>query len=299
MSPKQTFSILIIMILLLVGLNSIFIVKQWEAGILLRFGKVHRIVDTGKADVREPGIHFKYPFIDKIAYVDTRIQTMDSLPQEVMTNEKKALLVDTYVKWVVEDYAQFYLRTQNDFNRAESLLERIVNTDLRAEVGLNSVNQTISGERAQMMVNIRDNSNKSAPEFGIRIVDVRVKQVNYPTEISGTVYERMRSERRRVATAFRSNGRKEAEVIEAGADRKATVIKADAEREAKVLIGQADAEAAKIYASAYEKNSEFFSFVRSLQAYEKSFNNNQDIMVMKPDSDFFKFMKESKGSSKN
>jgi len=178
-------------------------------------------------------------------------------------------------------------------------LERIVNTDLRAEVGLNSVKETISGERAQMMINIRDNSNNSAPEFGIRIVDVRVKQVNYPPEISGTVYERMRSERERVATAFRSNGRKEAEIIQAGADRKATVIKADAEREAKVLIGQADAEAAKIYALAYDKDSDFFSFVRSLEAYEKSFNNNQDIMVMKPDSDFFKFMKESKGSKVN
>jgi len=299
MSPKQTFSILIFMILLLTGLNSIFIVKQWEAGILLRFGKVHRIVESGKADVRDPGIHFKIPFVDKIAYVDTRIQTMDSRPQEVMTNEKKALLVDTYVKWVVEDYAQFYLRTQNDFNRAESLLERIVNTDLRAEVGLNSVKETISGERAQMMVNIRNSSNESAPELGIRIVDVRVKQVNYPPEISGTVYERMRSERERVATAFRSNGRKEAEIIEAGADRKATVIKADAEREAKVLTGQADAEAAKIYATAYNKNSEFFSFVRSLQAYETSFNSNQDVMVMKPDSDFFKFMKQSSGKPGN
>ncbi len=287
------------MILLLTGLNSIFIVKEWEAGLLLRFGKVQKITDEGKADVRKPGIHFKIPFADKVAYVDTRIQTMDSRPQEVMTNEKKALLVDTYVKWIVEDYEQFYIRTQNDFTRAESLLERIVNTNLRAEVGLNSVKETISGERAQMMVNIHNNSNESAPELGIRIVDVRVKQVNYPPEISGTVYERMRSERERVATAFRSNGRKEAEIIEAGADRKATVIKADAEREAKVLIGQADAKAAKIYATAYNKNSDFFSFIRSLQAYEKSFNSNQDVMVMKPDSDFFKFMKEASGKSGN
>jgi membrane protease subunit HflC len=299
MSPKQTLSVLVIMILLLVGLNSIFIVKQWEAGILLRFGKVHRFVDTGEADVRAPGLHFKYPFIDKIAYVDTRIQTMDSRPQEVMTNEKKALVVDTYVKWIVEDYAQFYLRTQNDFNRAESLLERTVNTDLRAEVGLNSVKETISGERAQMMINILKRANESAPELGIRIVDVRVKQVNYPAAISSTVYERMRSERERVATAFRSNGRKEAEIIEAGADRKATIIKADAARDAKIITGEADAKAAKIYATAYNKDSEFFSFVRSLEAYDRSFKNNQDFMVMKPDSEFFKFMKDSKGSKKN
>ena len=299
MSPKQTFSILIIMLLLMVGLNSIFIVKQWEAGILLRFGKVHKIADTEEADVRKPGLHFKIPFIDKIAYVDTRIQTMDSRPQEVMTSEKKALVVDTFVKWIVEDYAQFYLRTQNDFSRAESLLERIVNTDLREEVGLNTVKETISGERAQMMVNIRKNSNLSAPELGVRIVDVRVKQVNYPTEISVNVYERMRSERERVATAFRSNGRKEAEIIQAGADRKATIIKADAVRDAKIITGQADAEAANIYAFAYNKNPEFFSFVRSLQAYDRSFKNNQDFMVMKPDSEFFQFMKDANGTKRN
>jgi membrane protease subunit HflC len=299
MSPKQTFSILIIMLLLMAGLNSLFIVKQWEAGILLRFGKVHKISDTEEADVRKPGLHFKIPFIDKIAYVDTRIQTMDSRPQEVMTSEKKALVVDTFVKWIVEDYAQFYLRTQNDFSRAESLLERIVNTDLREEVGLNTVKETISGERAQMMVNIRNNSNLSAPELGVRIVDVRVKQVNYPTEISVNVYERMRSERERVATAFRSNGRKEAEIIQAGADRKATIIKADAERDAKIITGQADAEAANIYAGAYNKNAEFFSFVRSLQAYDRSFKNNQDIMVMKPDSEFFQFMKDASGTKRN
>lgn len=299
MSPKQTFSVFIIMVLLLTGLNSFFIVKQWEAGIVLRFGKVHRVAETNAAVVYKPGLHFKIPFADKIAYVDTRLQTMDGRSQEVMTNEKKALLVDTYVKWIVQDYAQFYLRTQNDFSRAESLLERIVNTDLRAEVGQNSVKETISGERAQMMVNVLNRSNKSAPEFGIRIVDVRVKQVNYPQTISGAVYERMRSERERVATAFRSNGRKEAEIIQAGADRKATIIKADAERDAKIITGQADAEAANIYAAAYNKDSNFFSFLRSLEAYDKSFKTSQDFMVIKPDSDFFRYMKEPSGSKKN
>ena len=298
MSPKQTFTVLITMVLLLVASNSVFIVNEWEAGILLRFGKVNRIIETGEADVRQPGLRFKIPFADKVAYIDTRIQTMDSRPQEVMTSEKKALVLDTYVKWIVEDYAQFYLRTQNDFSRAESLLERIINTKLRAEVGQNTVKETISGERAQMMINIRQSSNESAPELGIRIVDVRVKQVNYPPEISGTVYERMRSERERVATAFRSNGRKEAEIIQAGADRKATVIHANANRDAKILIGEADAEAANIYASAYNKDAEFFTFVRSLQAYETSFKNTQDLMVMKPDSEFFKFMKDASGTKK-
>lgn len=298
MSPKQILSVLIIMILLLVGGNSIFIVHEWEAGILLRFGKVHRTVENNSAVDYQPGIHFKIPFIDKIALVDTRIQTMDSRPLEIMTNEKKALLVDTYVKWIVDDYAQFYLRTQNDFNRAEGLLERIVNTALRAEIGLNTVKQTISGERAQMMVNVLKKSNTSTPELGVRIVDVRVKQVNYPQEISGTVYERMRSERQRVATAFRSNGRKEAEIIRAGADRKATIINANAVRDGKFITGQADAEAANIYAKSYNKDPEFFSFVRSLEAYDRSFKNSQDIMVMKPDSDFFRFMKDMSGKKK-
>ncbi len=295
MSPKQTFTVLLSMILLMVGFNSIFTVSEWESGIVLRFGKVHRDVSTDKAVVYEPGLHFKIPFMDKVVLVDTRIQTMDSRPQEVMTNEKKALVVDTYVKWVVRDYAQFYLRTQNDFNRAEGLLERMINTDLRSEVGNNSVKETISGERAQMMVNIKDNSNKSAPELGIEVIDVRVKQVNYPPEVSGNVYDRMRSERERVATAFRSNGRKEAEIIKAGADRKSTIINADAERDAKIITGEADAQAAKIYASAFNKNAEFYNFLRSLQAYDTSFKNSQDFMVIKPDSEFFKYMKDASG----
>ena len=295
MSPKQTLSVLIIMVLLVVGGNSVYVVNEWQSGILLHFGKVEKNSDD-KAIVRNPGLHAKFPFIDKVIYVDTKLQTMDGRPQEVMTNEKKALVVDTYVKWIVDDYNKFYLRTQNDMNRAENLLEKIVNNDLRAQVGNNSVKETISGERAEMMVGIRDSANESALELGIRVVDVRVKQVNYPLAISDTVYERMRSERERVATAFRSNGKKEADIIQAGADRKSTIIEADAQRDAKILIGQADAEAAKIYSSAYRKDPEFFGFVRSLEAYNKSFNNNQDIMVIKPDSEFFKFMKESKGA---
>jgi len=299
MSPKQTLSVLIMMILLVAGGNSIFFVQEWQRGILLHFGKVQKDEITNKAKVREPGLHFKWPFVDKVIYVDKRLQTMDGRPQEVMTNEKKALVVDTYVKWIVEDYNQFYLRTQNDMSRAENILERIVNTDLRAAVGNNSVKETISGERAQMMVNIKDSSNESAPELGIRIVDVRVKQVNYPIAISDTVYERMRSERGRVATAFRSNGKKEADIIRAGADRKSTIILADASRDSKILIGQADALAANIYSSSYGKNPELFGLVRSLEAYDNSFNNNQDLMVIKPDSDFFQFMKDSSGGKKN
>ena len=296
MSPKQTFSILIAVVVLVVGGNSIFVVNQWEAGIVLRFGKIHGLEETGTAKVYEPGLQFKIPFVDRVAKIDTRIQTMDSRPQEALTNEKKALVVDTYVKWRVTDFGQFYLRTQNDFNRAESLLERIVNNDLRAEIGTNSVKETISGEREQMMLNVRNNSNSSTQELGIDIVDVRIKQANYPPEVSENVYERMRSERQRVATAFRSNGQKEAEIIQASADKKATIIRADADRDAKVIMGEADAKAAKIYADAYEQNAEFFAFVRSLESYERSFTGQQDIMVMRPDSDFFKYIKDINGA---
>ena len=294
MTPKQTFILLLTVVALVIGLNSLFVVKEWEQGLLLRFGKVATL-DDGTSKVFDPGLHFKLPIVDNIVFIDSRIQTMDSRPQEVLTNEKKALVIDTYVKWKVSDFAQFYLRTQNDFNRAESLLERIVNNNLRAEIGNNSVKETISGERAQMMLNIKDNSNASAPELGIEIVDVRIKQANYPQDVSENVYERMRSERRVVANALRANGQKEAEKIQANADRQATVIQADAEREAKVIIGQADAEAAKIYATAYNKNAEFFGFVRSLEAYEASFKDKGDVMVIKPDSDFFRFMKEQSG----
>lgn len=296
MSPKQTLSILFTLVGLVVLANSLFIVKQWEAGIVLRFGKIHGIEETGTSTVYEPGLQWKIPFIDRVVLIDKRIQTMDSRPQEALTNEKKALVVDTYVKWQVTDFGQFYLRTQNDFNRAESLLERIVNNDLRAEIGTNSVKQTISGERAQMMINVRDNSNDSAQELGITVTDVRVKKVNYPQEVSENVYDRMRSERQRVATAFRSNGRKEAEIIEASADKKATIIKAEAEKTAKVLVGEADAKAAKIYSDAFNQNAEFYTFLRSLEAYERAFNsNNSNIMVMDPDSDFFKYLKNIQG----
>ncbi|PCJ50230.1 MAG: protease modulator HflC [Gammaproteobacteria bacterium] len=298
MSPKQTLAVLVLMILMVIGSNSFFVVNEWQKGLLLHFGKIQKVENTEVAVVRDPGLHFKWPFIDKVIYVDTKLQTMDGRPQEVMTNEKKALVVDTYVKWIVADYAQFYIRTQNDNSRAENLLERIVNTNLRAEVGKNTVKETISGERAQMMVNIRARSNESAPELGVKIIDVRVKQVNYPVAISDTVYERMRSERHRVATAFRSNGKKEAAIIEAGANRKATVIQANADRDAKIIVGKADAEAANIYALAYNKDADFFGFVRSLEAYDKSFNNNQDLMVIKPDSEFFQFMKDAKGDKK-
>ena len=295
MSPKQTFYVLLGLVVLLVGSNSIFVVNQWETGIVLRFGKIHGIEDTGSAEAFDPGLHFMIPFVDRVVKIDTRIQTMDSRPQEALTNEKKALVVDTYVKWRVSDYGQFYLRTQNDFNRAESLLERIVNNDLRAEIGKNTVKETISGEREQMMIDVRDYSNSSAQELGIDVVDVRVKQVNYPPEVSENVYERMRSERERVATAFRSNGRKEADIIEASADKEATIIEANAVRDAKIIMGQADAKAAKIYAEAYEKDAEFFAFLRSLESYEKSFSGQQDIIVMRPDSDFFKYIKEKDG----
>jgi len=295
MSPKQTLFVLVALVTLIVGGNSLFVVNQWEAGIVLRFGKIHGLEETGTAKVYGPGIHFMIPFVDRVARIDTRIQTMDSRPQEALTNEKKALVVDTYVKWRVSDYGQFYLRTQNDFNRAESLLERIVNNDLRAEIGVNSVKETISGEREQMMLNVRNNSNSSTQELGIDVVDVRIKQANYPPEVSENVYDRMRSERERVATAFRSNGQKEAEIIQATADRKATIINANADRDAKVIMGQADAEAAKIYADAYNKNAEFFAFVRSLQSYERSFKDREDIMVMSPDSDFFRFIKDLDG----
>ena len=299
MSPKQTLYVLLSVLGLIVLANSLFIVKEWEAGIVLRFGKINGIEETGTATVYPPGIHLKAPFFDRVVLIDKRIQTMDSRPQEALTNEKKALVVDTYVKWRVSDFGQFYLRTQNDFNRAESLLERIVNNDLRAEIGLNSVLETISGERAQMMIDVRDNSNTSSQELGIDVIDVRVKKVNYPQEVSVNVYDRMRSERQRVATAFRSNGRKEAEIIEASADKRATIIKAEAERDAKIIVGEADAKAAKIYADAYEQNAEFFSFLRSLEAYERSFNNKNDIMVMKPDSDYFKFLKDIDGKKED
>ena len=283
-------------LLVLLASGSLFAVKEGERAIVIQFGKVQRDDATGETRVFEPGLHFKLPFIDSVRHLDARIQTLDGTPDRFVTSEKKDLIVDSYVKWRIEDFARYYLSTGGNKPQAEALLKQKVNNGLRSEFGTRTIAQIVSGERSALMNQAMEQASTSSDELGIEIVDVRVKQINLPTEVSNSIFQRMRAERAAVAREHRSEGQEQAEVIKANIDAKVTVMLADAERNARQLRGEGDAIAAQIYADAYSKNADFYSFLRSMDAYKQSFNSKQDVMVIAPDSDFFKYMNKSNGN---
>lgn len=283
-------------LLVLLASGSLFAVKEGERAIVIQFGKVQRDNETGDTKVFKPGLHFKLPFIDSVRVLDARIQTLDGTPDRFVTSEKKDLIVDSYVKWRIDDFARYYLSTGGNKLQAEALLKQKVNNGLRSEFGTRTIAQIVSGERSALMNQAMEQAATSSDELGIEIVDVRVKQINLPTEVSNSIFQRMRAERAGVAREHRSEGQEQAEVIRANIDAKVTVMLADAERNARQLRGEGDALAAQIYADAYSKNADFYSFLRSMDAYKKSFNSKQDVMVIAPDSEFFKYMNQSKGN---
>ena len=288
--------IAVFVLLVMLASGSLFAVKEGERAIVIQFGKVQRDDATGDTKVFEPGLHFKLPFIDSVRVLDARIQTLDGSPDRFVTSEKKDLIVDSYVKWRIEDFARYYLSTGGNKLQAEALLKQKVNNGLRSEFGTRTIAQIVSGERSALMNQAMEQASTSSDELGIEIVDVRVKQINLPTEVSNSIFQRMRAERAAVAREHRSEGQEQAEVIKANIDAKVTVMLADAERNARQLRGEGDAIAAQIYADAYSQNADFYSFLRSMDAYKKSFNSKQDVMVIAPDSDFFKYMNQSKGN---
>ncbi|MEC7698818.1 MAG: protease modulator HflC [Pseudomonadota bacterium] len=288
--------IAVFVLLVLLASGSLFAVKEGERAIVIQFGKVQRDDATGDTKVFEPGLHFKLPFIDSVRVLDARIQTLDGSPDRFVTSEKKDLIVDSYVKWRIEDFARYYLSTGGNKLQAEALLKQKVNNGLRSEFGTRTIAQIVSGERSALMNQAMEQASTSSDELGIEIVDVRVKQINLPTEVSNSIFQRMRAERAAVAREHRSEGQEQAEVIKANIDAKVTVMLADAERNARQLRGEGDAIAAQIYADAYSKNADFYSFLRSMDAYKQSFNSKQDVMVSAPDSDFFKYMNKSNGN---
>lgn len=287
----------IIVLILLVALTSgaLFEVREGERAIVIQFGKVQRDDQTGETRVFEPGLHFKIPFIDSVKKLDARIKTLDDQPDRFVTSEKKDLIVDSYVKWRIEDFARYYLSTGGNELQAEALLKQKVNNGLRSEFGTRTIRQIVSGERSALMNQAMEQAATSSDELGIEIVDVRVKQINLPTEVSNSIFQRMRAERAAVAREHRSEGQEQAEVLRANIDAKVTVMLADAERNARQVRGEGDASAAQIYASAYSKNADFYSFLRSMDAYRASFDDPSDIMVVAPDSEFFRFMNSSQG----
>ncbi|MBE8168609.1 MAG: protease modulator HflC [Shewanella sp.] len=290
--------VIIFALLLALGLSSLFKVDEGERAIVARFGAVLKMDVDGEQQTRVfvPGLHFKMPFIDKVSWLDARIQTLDSDADRFFTSEKKDLMVDSYVKWRINDFERYFLSTNRGTKSiAESLLQRKVNNDLRSEFGLRTIKDIVSGSRDELQSDTLRNAIESAKDLGIEVVDVRVKQINLPDNVSSSIYKRMRADRQAVAKEHRAQGKEQSEIIRATIDGSVTVQIADAKRRSLVLRGEGDATAAKIYADAYKKDAEFYSFLRSLEAYRQSFSGQSDVMVLSPDSEFFRYMK---GSSK-
>ncbi|MES9854523.1 MAG: protease modulator HflC [Candidatus Thiodiazotropha sp. L084R] len=272
-----------------VGLYSAaFIVNQWEVALKLRLGEI-------VATDYKPGLHFMVPLVNNVKTFDARIQTMDSRPERFLTAEKKDVIVDYFAKWRIANAAQYFRSTGGSLDKTARLLQERINTNLRDEFGKRTVQDVISGERTEIMDKLTKDSDVMASELGVEILDVRVKQIDLPPEVSESVYQRMRAERERVARDLRAKGAEAAERIQANADRERVVIVADAYREAEILRGEGDGKAAETYANAYKQNSEFYAFYRSLNAYKNSFKDSSDIMVLQPDSDFFRYLKNSSG----
>ncbi len=267
---------------------STFVINQWEMALKLRLGE---IVDSDY----EPGLHWMVPVLNNVKKFDGRIQTLDARPERFLTIEKKDVIVDSFAKWRISNVAQFYRSTGGSDAKTSRLLAERINTSLRDEFGKRTIQEVISGDRAEIMALLTKDSDAKAAELGVEILDVRVKQIDLPPEVSESVYERMRAERERVARDLRAKGGEASEKIRAEADRQRVVIVADAFREAEQLRGKGDGKAAEIYAKAYQQDAEFYAFYRSLNAYKKSFNNRSDVMILQPDSDFFRYLKNRQG----
>ena len=283
-------SILIgLVVLVAVVSNALYVVNERERAVLLKFGEV---VST---DI-DPGLHFKIPIVNDVRRFESRLITLDSSPQRYLTAEKKALIVDSFVKWQVADAGKYYTATGGDEFSANSLLASRVDNGLRNKFGERTVYEVVSGERDALMAEITEELDRIAlNELGIHVLDVRVKGIDLPPEVSNAVYTRMSTEREREARDHRSRGRELAEGIEADADRQKTVIEANAYREAEQIRGEGDAIAAEVYANAFNQDQEFYAFYRSISAYKSSFAGKEDLLVIDPESDFFRYLKNPTG----
>lgn len=267
--------------------QSIYIVDERQRAVMLRFGELVRV------DI-PPGIHFKIPIAYTVKKFDGRTQTLDSPEAEYLTSEKKQLIVDSFVKWRIDDVGSFYRATGGDPSRIDGLLSRRVDNGLRNQFGERTVFEVVSGERDQLMADMTSILDVVArKQLGVTIIDVRVMKINLPDNVSDSVYQRMRTERARLAQELRSEGREEAEGIQANADRQRTIIIADAYREAEVLRGEGDGQAASIYSSSYGKAPDFYDFYRSLFAYREIFRGSNNFLVLEPNSEFLKYIKQT------
>ena len=284
-SPKIIIPLLVISIL---GYFSIFKVNEYEQAIVFEFRKIKR------SDF-EPGLHFMLPFINDVQKFQKRLLNLDQEPQRFLTSEKKDVIVDYYVKWRISDVEKFYTATRGDVIYANGLLGQRINRALRDEFGARTVQQVVAGERSEILDVVKKSTSNLPDELGILVEDVRTKRIDLPSEVSNSVYERMRAERNRVAKEFRAQGSEAAEKIRANADREKEVILANAYRDSEITRGEGDAQATDVYATAFSNDKEFYSLYRSLNAYQNSFNGGNDILLIEPESDFFKYFNDASG----
>ncbi len=281
----------IVVVLFLIGIyNFSFMVDEREKAILLAFGKIDKIG-------YEPGLHFKLPFpFNEVKKLDGRILTIDQRPVRIQTKEKKYMVVDSFIKWRIIDESKYFTSTSGgNEQKATSLISRMADDGLRNEFAKRTVNEVISQDRTQIMNVLTANIDKKALSMGIDIVDVRIKRVDFPEKISQNVYARMRTERERLAREHRSKGEESATRIRADADAQSQILVAEAYRDSEILRGEGDALSTEIYAKAYNQDPDFYRFYRSMDAYKKTFSNKGDIMLINPDTDFFKYFKSSTG----
>ena len=272
--------------------QTLYTVDQRQYAIVFQLGEIVKVTDV-------PGLHGKLPFVQNVKYYDKRILTMDTPePERITTSEKKNVLVDSFVKWRIFDVRQYYISVAGDEEQAKRRLNQTVNSLLREEFGRRMIHDVVSGERDRVMDATRKNADQDARKIGVQIVDVRVRRVDLPQEVSESVYRRMEAERKRVANELRSLGAAESERIRADADKQSEIIRATAYKEAQDIKGKGDARASAIYATAYGQNPEFYAFYRSLEAYKQSFKTKSDVMVLEPNSEFFKYLR-SAGAGKS
>jgi membrane protease subunit HflC len=285
---KNMGNVLIAVIAGLVLLSmSMFVVDQRQNAIVFQLGEVVKVKT-------EPGLYFKLPFVQNVRFFDSRILTLDTVePERFITAEKKNVMVDSFIKWRIVDVKQYYVSVGGDEVRAKTRLLQTVNSSMREEFGKRTIHEVVSGERDKIMEVLRTKTDLDARKIGVEVLDVRLKRVDFPLEISDSIYRRMDAERKRVANELRASGAAEGEKIKADADKQREVILAEAYRDAQKTKGEGDARAAAIYASAFGRNPEFYSFYRSLEAYKQSFKDKNDVMVIDPSSAFFKYLKSS------
>ena len=266
--------------------SSLYIVQETQIAIKFRLGEIVAVE-------QKAGLYFKTPFVNNVLLFDKRIQTLDARPARFLTGEKKNVIVDSFVKWRIDNAESFYTSTGGNINRANERLTQIIKTGLKSEFSKRTITEVVSGERTQITRNITKSAKKNVVDFGIEIIDVRIKRIDLDKDVSDSVYDRMRTERQRVAKDFRSKGAENAEKIRALADKKRTIILANAYRDSQKIRGDGDAQSSKIYATAYNKNKNFYYLYRSLESYKKSFSSKDDILVLNPNTDFFRYFNQA------